>query len=767
MNYGLTDSPILKLDDETLGITDYVSALSNFIMKCQTPITISIQGDWGTGKTSMMNLVKERIEKEKIKTIWFNTWQYSQFRMDDEVAVSLLSSLLDDLGESGKDARKRLFKIGISGIKHAVKAGADIMSGGFAGKAIEQLIAEQWASEDMDPSRQIKKLRADIQQAVETQLKNNSAVRLVIFIDDLDRLMPEKAVEILEIIKLFLDIPNCVFVLAVDYNVVAKGLEKKFGVSMNDLKGKSFFDKIIQLPFNLPISHYKTNKYLEVLLSESSYNKEDLDTYLRLVTSSIGSNPRSMKRLFNLLQLLTMVADAKKILDVDNIAKKEEKHRILFAVLCLQLAYEPMYRLMIKQKDSINQEFFDDFMNSEKLVSEDFYHELRNALNLQDEEMRKKFVEFMTAFYEAIQLDSDTQENAAQLLSLEETENLKRFLSFSSLTSSSGAAESTGESGYSFLAKQFIEKELNPKFQEMMEKVSDKGFIPDSGEDWFNVRFEYVLKTTKLGFQYLVIYNEKEIRISVSDSGISGSKYLTEEWFNLYMKTDYPKMEINKRRYYEYIVLFRHQFKEGFLAEKPDEKIKTFKNVAIKAFDVILPKLITFHEKKPLIINQVTNFAGKIVTELQTKFPHEEGWKVESKIGISTYFVLIHQPNWNDKVHIYIANEAPFYNNLYIGLDCGSEGQEYGEGRKESVYEKCDKELFPQGNKGKSRWSIFFYYLPPDIANTTIGDFIRDDWRFAYDTPEKEAEAISKIVAEAEKFKTIKTEIDELARGAK
>ena len=89
-NLGLTDEPIMSLSQESLGVKDYVDALSEFMKECQTPMTISIQADWGVGKTSMMNLVKENIATQKIKTIWFNTWQFSQFNMSEELGVSLL-----------------------------------------------------------------------------------------------------------------------------------------------------------------------------------------------------------------------------------------------------------------------------------------------------------------------------------------------------------------------------------------------------------------------------------------------------------------------------------------------------------------------------------------------------------------------------------------------------------------------------------------------------------------------------------------------------
>ena len=58
-NVGVTDAPLLSMDEDLFSVKPYVTGLSSFINTCETPMTISIQGDWGSGKTSMMNMIKE------------------------------------------------------------------------------------------------------------------------------------------------------------------------------------------------------------------------------------------------------------------------------------------------------------------------------------------------------------------------------------------------------------------------------------------------------------------------------------------------------------------------------------------------------------------------------------------------------------------------------------------------------------------------------------------------------------------------------------
>ena len=58
---GNMDKPVENKKDDILGIGKYIDGLSSFIRKCDTPMTVAIQGDWGSGKTSFMNMIKEEI----------------------------------------------------------------------------------------------------------------------------------------------------------------------------------------------------------------------------------------------------------------------------------------------------------------------------------------------------------------------------------------------------------------------------------------------------------------------------------------------------------------------------------------------------------------------------------------------------------------------------------------------------------------------------------------------------------------------------------
>ena len=91
-NTGCPDKPVASISEDLFNVSTYVNGLCSFIRSCDTPMTISIQGDWGSGKTSMMNMMRENLQGS-IWPIWFNTWQFSQFDMGNGLAFSMMDVL--------------------------------------------------------------------------------------------------------------------------------------------------------------------------------------------------------------------------------------------------------------------------------------------------------------------------------------------------------------------------------------------------------------------------------------------------------------------------------------------------------------------------------------------------------------------------------------------------------------------------------------------------------------------------------------------------
>lgn len=420
---GYSDEAVKMLSDDAFGVKKYVEGLCEFIKTCSTPMTISIQGDWGSGKTSMMNMIKEQITGS-VHPVWFNTWQYSQFNMHDELTVSMLCALLAEL-ECDKDTKDKI--VGSLGkfFKKATKVAVSVAAQANGMKEIYDKVSDIVEPNTSDFAEEVKKLKDQFQDAVDSVLKTSGKNRVVIFVDDLDRLQPSKAVELLEVLKVFLDCEKCVYILAVDYGVVTQGIKQKFGDLVGEEKGRSFFDKIIQLPFKMPVAQYNINNYVKVAFEKMGIkdkSDKEIAEYVGLIQASIGCNPRSMKRLFNTYQLLNIIMKS-------NCEANAQK--LLFATICMQMEFEKLYQYIASNCDTLNEDMLLNLANDNRGDVDNIYvnSELKESLRTTDEAELSRIANFMNLFNKATQLDAE--ENISE----DEINNLKVVLSFSNITS--------------------------------------------------------------------------------------------------------------------------------------------------------------------------------------------------------------------------------------------------------------------------------------------------------------------------------------------
>ena len=424
---GYPDKPVASITEDLFNIEVYVNALCSFIRGCETPMTISIQGDWGSGKTSMMNMMKANMQGD-VWPIWFNTWQFSQFDMGNSLAFSMMDVILKGL-DCSPDVRKRILKGLIGFGKRVVKNVSDYTFGG----EITNMISSSLDGDqlEVDYASEIMDLKSKFVEAVKSKLEKEHRDRVVIFVDDLDRLQPSKAVELLEVLKLFLDCDRCVFVLAVDYEVVTSGIKQKFGNDVSAEKGRSFFDKIIQLPFKMPVASYDIHKYVRGMMDRMniSTDEKEVSLFFNLIHCSIGFNPRSMKRLFNTYELLDIVTES----TIKNIEDSVRK-RILFAIICTQMCYERFYLYLTSTR--IDEDTFSSMIDSNSVESV-----LREIYGINEKEESgeeiNRLKQFLPHFINALQVDDDYS------LSEEELNNLRVILKCSIVTSVNAQTEET------------------------------------------------------------------------------------------------------------------------------------------------------------------------------------------------------------------------------------------------------------------------------------------------------------------------------------
>jgi len=286
----LGDSPTTE---DGLGFDSYVDILLDAVRNYDTEssLTIGIHGSWGSGKTSLMRMLEKRFEVDNdVKTIWFNAWAHGE---GESIGLALLYRVLIEF-QKEEGNKEKVGNVLANVGKLLVDAGLRKTTG----------ITLEEAQELFKDSIEIQStLRDDFETAIAESLQNK---RLVVFIDDLDRCLPEKTIEIFEVIKLFLDVSKCVFVIGVAREMIERGIEVRYKANgKSPISGKDYIEKIIQVPFILPPIREKDMIRFIENLGISEEEKE----YAEIVARGTECNPRRVKMFLNTLWIRQEIAE--------------------------------------------------------------------------------------------------------------------------------------------------------------------------------------------------------------------------------------------------------------------------------------------------------------------------------------------------------------------------------------------------------------------------------------------------------------------------
>lgn len=286
------------------------------------PVTIGVFGDWGSGKSSILQIIKQKFEEKvdgsnefkdkETLCIYFNGWTFEGY---DDAKAALLNAILRELEDNKKlsseikdtvkEKSKKLWKsidwmrgAGLIMKNIALPAISTYFTGGlsvlpFAYKKItewgidtpEKLIERLNSPEGGELFKSLQKDEekedvanpvADFRNDFEDLLESTKFKKLVVIIDDLDRCTPDRIIENLEAVKLFLNVPQTAFIIGADPRIVRHAIEIKYKTdkiafsddekSRNERIVSDYLEKLIQIPYNLPkLSDYEVETYLTLL----------------------------------------------------------------------------------------------------------------------------------------------------------------------------------------------------------------------------------------------------------------------------------------------------------------------------------------------------------------------------------------------------------------------------------------------------------------------------------------------------------------------
>jgi formylglycine-generating enzyme required for sulfatase activity len=386
-------------DIDQIGYDEYSDGLVEMIRSVgakgeKGSFTIGVFGQWGQGKTSMLRQIEKKLDEietkdeKEILTVWFNPWQFTG---EEHIIIPFFHTLVSNLEEFEKEKETRGEKI-VEGVKKFLEELVRVpvaLAYGMEGKIkIPLLLETKFKLKDViDEARkkkekieeksepEIKKLVNDYEsmyyrlisrlQGASTDLN----LKIVVFVDDLDRCLPEKAVELLEGLKVLLDLSGFVFVIGVAREVIEQGIRVRYKeLYSNDARGSTFLeqdylDKIIQFPFTLPPPD---DKLLKSMVANYLKDLKGAKPYLETIQKSLGTNPRCLKRCINNLSYTFWVAKR----------KGEFRPELLIKMTLIAFLFPGFYRVigktpvhLIRVQDIINKK--KDEKEEEKPGTED------------------------------------------------------------------------------------------------------------------------------------------------------------------------------------------------------------------------------------------------------------------------------------------------------------------------------------------------------------------------------------------------------------
>jgi GTPase SAR1 family protein len=391
-------------DRDFLGFDIHVDLIKELIKNDEMlPLTIGLFGDWGSGKSSILEKLKKDFEnEEKVVCIYFNGWVFEGY---DDAKAALLESIVKCFEKNKKISAKitgniqELFKsinwmrvIGFSFKNIALPAFSAIATGGLS--IIPQLLGslQSLAQNPSELARNISE--CDVEKFTEQFLKNTDGdndfdlvrefrnkfekmmddsgiKKLVILIDDLDRCLPDRIIDNLEAVRLFLNVKNTAFIIGADPRIVRHAIEYRYksinsdygevdNENKNDRIINDYLEKLIQIPYSLPkLSEAEVETYITLLFCENDLSGEEdfkqvlaafkqhkdnnrysvfnfseikkilgskktdnLENHVSLIaklspmiSESLYGNPRQIKRFLNTFMLRKKVAEISRIKD--------------------------------------------------------------------------------------------------------------------------------------------------------------------------------------------------------------------------------------------------------------------------------------------------------------------------------------------------------------------------------------------------------------------------------------------------------------------
>lgn len=290
-----------------------------------TGFNMALYGSWGSGKTTLLYSLKEKLKTTGYPVCFFNPWKYENtpvsttfalLRQIEKYNISFLKNT-----EVILELRKNLMSIAHLGFSLIPTHPIDIKGT----LEVEKMYSDSNTSNYLNWIDNIEDFSEKFQLIV-NEITKKPNKPLIVFIDDLDRCTPDNALDLLQNIKNYLNVDNCIFIMGIDKEVLAKYITNKYNVDC--FNGYQFLEKIFQYELNLPAENAKMEDVIQKFCE--ALDIKNIDVFKENF-KDFSITFRSFKRIFKRLYLTKLMFQDTEKQNMFN------QPNILLLIICFEL----------------------------------------------------------------------------------------------------------------------------------------------------------------------------------------------------------------------------------------------------------------------------------------------------------------------------------------------------------------------------------------------------------------------------------------------
>ena len=509
INSFFKDEPLTEDEADELGYTNYATIIANKIKASNftNSFAIGVNGKWGLGKTSFINLLRKQTKDEDIIEIDFNPWNSNSPK-------AIIQDFFETVQEKIRPYHSSLSRLLITYSNKLVSLNENTIT-----KSIQNSVTALTGFESLNS------LFTDINEALEKVNK-----KIIVYIDDLDRLDNEEIAEVLRLIRNTANFRNTFFIVAYDRNYVVNALSK-----INSYRQEHFLEKIFQIEITLPYFNKEifSHKLLEKL--KDKFPKEYYRTIEESILGNAYSKPKYLEEMLENMRDVTRLANTL-TLNLNNLIGEVDFNDFLRLEL-LRLKYPSIYILLFKRTD----EFFtfskDNSYSKQKYILSESSNKIDNIktkiledyLNTSYRELSvpKNEIKNIVLFLDGIFGDGLIQYHFPQNpLSVVYPSNFNRYFAYNLLQGSLSEvafskARTLSQEEFNLKIKEWLnnglEFDLKTKFAEIR-TFDDKGDFEKIIRAIFYMANQKTLNTYTSKMDW-VSYDSKDLHEKLSNSG--------------------------------------------------------------------------------------------------------------------------------------------------------------------------------------------------------------------------------------------------------